>query len=77
VKAVTPELGGVVSALNEVLNLPSAERPYQMLVDAYLKEGMKEEAEAVLFLMKKRFGGKNDLHPDSDEEQRKDDRKDS
>lgn len=64
---------GIISCIRGVLERPDAERPYLELAKAYGKAGMKEEAAALFFLAGRRFGSKDDAHPDPDEGQREDD----
>ena len=64
---------GTTRALNDILELPNASRPYEELAKRYAEMGMVSESEAIMFLVGKRFGGKLADSPDSHEEQRKHD----
>ena len=64
---MTAKFARIVHALKDLFEHPDAERPYLALADAYGKEGMEEEKEAVLFLVEKRFGREDDNSSNSHE----------
>lgn len=61
----------LADAWKEVFDFPDAERPYLRLARAYANMGMKDEEDAVMFLIKKRFGADAD-DSNSDKGQRGD-----
>lgn len=70
---MTSKFQPIISSLMGIMERPDAERPYRSLAKAYLEAGMPKEADAVLFLVTKRFGKDDDICADSHEEQRKND----
>lgn len=62
-----PDFSEVSEALKDIFILPDAERPYLKLANAYGRLGMKDEKEAVMFLVEKRFRSADADDPDSDE----------
>lgn len=65
---MTPNLDQIILELKWILEKPDIDRPYLSLAKVYKNLGMHQEADAIMFLVNKRFGTDVDSS-DSDKQQ--------